>query len=45
VEVAHLGDDRVAMRDSKRVGNVPLVFSSDDWVGFLAWVKEKHKDC
>ncbi|MFJ8848715.1 DUF397 domain-containing protein [Streptomyces cyaneofuscatus] len=35
VEVAFLGDGRVAMRDSKDQGNGPaLVFTSGEWAAF-----------
>jgi len=35
VEVAFLGDGRVAMRDSKDQGNGPaLVFTSGEWTAF-----------
>lgn len=39
VEVAFLGDGRVAMRDSKDQGNGPaLVFTSGEWAAFAGGV-------
>lgn len=39
VEVAFLGDGRVAMRDTKDQGNGPaLVFTSGEWAAFAGGV-------
>ncbi|WP_328476815.1 DUF397 domain-containing protein [Actinoplanes sp. NBC_00393] len=35
VEVAAVGDDRIAMRDSKNLGQPALQFSRADWDVFL----------
>ena len=40
VEVAFLPTDEVAVRDSKNPGTEPLIFTKDEWVDFLAGVKE-----
>ncbi|MEU0541400.1 DUF397 domain-containing protein [Nocardia sp. NPDC005978] len=36
VEVAHIPDGRVAVRDSKNLGGAPLVFTPGEWDAFLA---------
>ncbi|MFC8826673.1 DUF397 domain-containing protein [Streptomyces sp. NPDC057137] len=41
VEVAFLGDGRVAMRDSKDRGNGPaLVFTAGEWAAFEGGVQD-----
>jgi hypothetical protein len=41
VEVADLGTDRIGVRDSKAgAGSPVLQFSHEDWVSFLATVKD-----
>lgn len=39
VEVAHLADGGVALRDSKDRGKTPHVFTSHEWQCFLTGVK------
>jgi hypothetical protein len=40
VEVANLGDGRVAVRDGKAVDTSPiLVFDSDAWASFVSGIK------
>ncbi len=35
VEIAHIGDGQVALRDSKHRGDMPFVFTRHEWDCFL----------
>ncbi|GAB6902115.1 DUF397 domain-containing protein [Kineosporia succinea] len=39
VEVAHLSDGRVAVRDSKHRDGAHLVYTSEEWAAFVAGVR------
>jgi hypothetical protein len=39
-----LGDDRVAVRDSKQPARSTLVFSTDSWSAFVAGVRDGEFD-
>jgi hypothetical protein len=44
VEVAHLADGSVALRDSKDVRKAAHVFDRDEWSAFIAGVKNGEFD-
>jgi hypothetical protein len=44
VEVAHLADGLVALRDSKDVSKPPHVFNRREWQAFLAGVRNGEFD-
>ena len=44
VEVAHLPNGLVALRDSKDVSRAPLVFNRREWTAFLAGVRNGEFD-
>lgn len=44
VEVAHLGGDRVGVRDSKDPGGPALVFAAGEWDAFVAGVNDGEFD-
>jgi hypothetical protein len=44
VEVAHLADGSVALRDSKDVRKAAHVFDRDEWAAFIAGVKNGEFD-
>jgi hypothetical protein len=44
VEVAHLPNGLVALRDSKDVSKVPHVFNRHEWAAFLAGVRKGEFD-
>ena len=41
VEVARIGDT-VALRSSRDTDREPIVFSSQEWAGFVAWLALEH---
>jgi hypothetical protein len=44
VQVAHLPDGMVALRDSKDTSKPPHIFDSEEWVAFLIGVKAGEFD-
>ena len=44
VQVAHLPDGMVALRDSKDVTKAPYVFDREEWEAFLTGVKSGEFD-
>jgi hypothetical protein len=44
VEVAHLPGGNVALRDSKDASKAAHVFDRDEWVAFIAGVKDGEFD-
>jgi hypothetical protein len=44
VEVAHLSGGNVALRDSKDASKAAHVFNRDEWVAFIAGVKDGEFD-
>jgi hypothetical protein len=44
VEVAHLADGMVALRDSKDVTKAPHVFDSQEWSAFVSGVRNGEFD-
>ena len=42
VEVAHLPNGLVALRDSKDVSKAPHVFNRREWTAFLAWRAQRR---
>jgi hypothetical protein len=44
VEVAHLGDGSVAIRDSKDVRKAAHIFDRQEWSAFIAGVKNGEFD-
>jgi hypothetical protein len=44
VEIAHLWDGTVALRDSKNPGKAAHVFSADEWEAFVSGVKNGEFD-
>jgi Domain of unknown function (DUF397) len=44
VEVAHLADGSVALRDSKDVRKAAHVFDRNEWMAFIAGVKDGEFD-
>jgi hypothetical protein len=44
VQVAHLADGRVALRDSKDISKPAHVFDRDEWSAFLSGVRNGEFD-
>jgi hypothetical protein len=44
VEVARLGQDRIAVRDSKSADQPPHIFTDSEWVAFVQGVKAGEFD-
>jgi hypothetical protein len=45
VETAHLSDGSVAVRNSRRPDEAPLLFTAGEWQAFIAGVKANEFDC